>query len=160
MGNTFAIGITLFFAVAGFNAKAQVTPAADQICGKWMSAEKNLIVQMYRDNHDFIAMMVWCRTEGDSRPMQEWTDLHNPDKALRRRKIVGMNVLDGLVYRPESNSWEGGKIYDALHGRTWDASVCLAKNGALKVTGYWHFKFIGRTITFNKVSDFEAMSIH
>ena len=83
--------------------------------------------------------------------MEEWTDKNNPDPALRTRKILGMNVLEKLSYSPNSNSWEGGMIYDAKNGRHWNSSAYINKDGTLKVKGYWHFKFIGKTMTFKRI---------
>ena len=127
-------------------------PECDKICGKWMSSEKNIIVQVYKEGDDFRAKIVWFDdTDDSSRPMDSRTDYKNPNKALRTRKLIGMNVLDGLKYTSKSNSWEDGKIYDAMTGHQWNSSACLTDNGELKVTGYWHFKFIGRTMTFTRV---------
>ncbi|MDB5011423.1 MAG: hypothetical protein JWQ06_2212, partial [Mucilaginibacter sp.] len=42
-------------------------------------------------------------------------------------------------------------IYDAKNGREWDASAYIDKNGELRVTGYWHLKFIGRTMSFTRI---------
>jgi uncharacterized protein (DUF2147 family) len=131
---------------------AQTMPAADQICGKWTTQEKNLTVEVYRESGEFKAKIIWFKNDDNSKTMEEWTDKHNPDKAMRDRKILGMNVVKDLVYEPKSNSWEHGSIYDAKNGRYWDASAYLTKDGLLKVTGYWHFKFIGRTMTFKKAS--------
>ncbi|WP_448700362.1 DUF2147 domain-containing protein [Mucilaginibacter sp. AW1-3] len=131
---------------------AQSYAVCDQICGKWMSADKNLAVQVYKDGDDFKAKIIWFNDSDDkAHPMEERVDVSNPDKALRNRKILGMNVLENLVYDTKSNSWEKGIIYDAVHGRYWDSSAYIAGDGALKVTGYWHFKFIGKTLTFTRM---------
>ena len=129
-------------------------PANDPnlICGKWMSADKNLEVEVYRDHDAFKAKIIWFKDD-ESKPMDAWTDKHNPDPALRSRKILGMNVVRDMVYRPKSNSWEGGKIYDAKSGNEWDAAGKITEQGDLKVIGYWHFKFIGKTILFHRVKD-------
>jgi uncharacterized protein (DUF2147 family) len=132
--------------------KAQTMSATDMICGKWMSSENNLKVEVYKENREYKAKIIWFKNEDESKRMDEWTDKHNPDKTLRDRKILGMNVVKDLVYVPKSNTWEHGSIYDAKSGKYWDASARLAKDGTLKVTGYWNFKFIGRTMTFKKVS--------
>ena len=84
--------------------------------------------------------------------MGEWTDSKNPDEALRSRKILGMDVLEKLRYDAGSNSWEDGMIYDAKNGREWNASAYISKDGLLKVKGYWHFKFIGRTLVFKRIA--------
>jgi uncharacterized protein (DUF2147 family) len=85
-------------------------------------------------------------TEG--KPMDYWTDQHNPDPALRNRKILGMSMLSDLKYNSDTNSWENGIVYDSKHGREWNASAAIDKKGMLRVRGYWHFKFIGRTMDF------------
>ena len=136
----------MFFLLAtGCVVKAQTVAANEMICGRWMSSEKNLEVEIYKENGDFRAKIIWFRADDKSKAMDEWKDTHNPDKNLRTRKILGMNVVKDLIYDPKSNSWEHGTIYDAKGGHYWDASAYLTKEGGLKVTGYWHFKFIGRT---------------
>lgn len=80
--------------------------------------------------------------------METRLDTDNPDPKLRTQKVMGSNILKNLVYVPKSNSWENGVIYDAQHGRYWDSAAYINKEGELKVTGYWHFKFIGKTLTF------------
>jgi uncharacterized protein (DUF2147 family) len=132
---------------------ASIVPDPNHLCGKWINTEKNLIVQIYREGDDFKAKILWFKNIDKSKPMDEWTDEHNPDRELRDRKLIGMSILTNMDYMPKSNSWENGKIYDAKNGREWDASARIDKNEELKVTGYWHFKFIGRTITFTRIRD-------
>jgi len=134
------------------NGYAQSFSDCDQICGKWMSTDKNLAVQVYKENEDFKAKIIWFDDSDDkTHPMDVRTDISNPDKTLRSRKILGMNVLEKLVYEPANNSWEKGVIYDAMHGRYWDSAAYITTDGLLKVTGYWHFKFIGKTLTFTRM---------
>jgi uncharacterized protein (DUF2147 family) len=129
---------------------ANVAAAAQHICGKWISSEKNLIVQVYCEDEKFKAKIIWYNDTG-GKPMDYWTDKRNPDPALRNRKILGMSVLRDLTYQPETNSWENGIIYESKNGREWNASIYIDKNGSLKVKGYWHFKFIGKTMTFSRI---------
>ena len=77
----------------------------------------------------------------------------NPNPALRKRKILGMEILEGLRYNAHNHSWENGKIYDATSGRYWDSSASLTKDGILKVRGFWKFKWIGKSMTFKKISN-------
>lgn len=125
---------------------------SDRVCGKWMSSEKNLIVEVYKDGDDFKAKVVWfCDEFVKTKPIENRIDDKNPNKTLKGRKLLGMNVLEGLKYIPKTDTWEEGKIYDARSGRTWDSWAYLNKKGELKVSGYWHFKFIGKTMTFYRV---------
>lgn len=138
-----------FLFIANILNQSVTTPNSDRICGKWMSAEKNLTVLVYKSGDQFKAKIIWFRDD-PSLPMGEWRDKNNPDPALRSRKILGMEILRDIKYDADGNSWEGGMIYDAKHGREWNASAYINKEGLLKVKGYWHFKFIGRTMTFHR----------
>lgn len=131
--------------------KAPGTAASEQICGKWQSVDKNLVIAVYKENNEFRAKIVWFDDDDDTKEMDYWTDKRNPDPALRTRKILGMNVLEKLIYDSKNNSWEDGMIYDATHGRSWNSSAYINKEGLLKVKGYWHFKFIGKTLTFKRM---------
>jgi len=127
----------------------QVIQNADRICGKWMSSENNLTVEVYKKGDEYKARITWFNDD-PSRPMEDWKDSHNPDPALRNRKIVGMDVLRGLKYDKDDNSWEDGVIYDAKQGKDWSASAYIDKQGLLRVRGYWHFKIFGKTMTFKR----------
>ncbi|HEX3386613.1 MAG TPA: DUF2147 domain-containing protein [Mucilaginibacter sp.] len=122
----------------------------DRICGKWMSSEKNLVVEVYKKGDEFKAKIIWFRDD-PGKSMDEWRDSHNPDPALRSRKILGLDVLRGLKYDKGSDSWEDGIAYDAKHGKDWNASGYIDEHGMFRVRGYWHFKIFGKTMTFKRV---------
>ncbi|MBB3967843.1 DUF2147 domain-containing protein [Mucilaginibacter phyllosphaerae] len=124
---------------------------SNQVCGKWKLEEGNLIVQVYREGQEYKAKIVWFDDHDDSKDLDYWTDDQNPDPTLRSRKILGMNVLEKLTYNPTTNTWEDGIIYDAKHGKHWNSSAYVTKEGLLKVKGYWHFKFMGKTLTFKRI---------
>lgn len=138
----------LFFPIV--NLEAQSVPPKERICGKWESVAKNLRILIYMENNQFRAKLIWF-SNTDGKPMDYWTDVNNPDPALRKRKLLGMSILRNLIYDPESNSWEDGMVYDSRHGREWNASAYIGKKGQLHVRGYWHFKFIGRTMNFIRI---------
>jgi uncharacterized protein (DUF2147 family) len=145
------------FIVLGFvgngKALAQPVPGADMICGKWVSTAKNLEVEIYKNGTEFRSKIIWFDDSDDrSRPTATRLDTDNPDPKLRTQTVVGSNILKGLVYVPTTNSWEHGIIYDALHGHYWDAAAYINDKNELKVTGYWHFKFIGKTLTFTRIN--------
>jgi len=142
--------IVIFLLVAMSIGKTANAQDRDRICGKWMSSEKNLAVEVYRAGDQFKARIVWFRDD-PSLPMDEWRDKNNPNPALRSRRILGMDVLSDLKYDSGDNSWEDGMVYDAKHGKDWNASAYIDEHGLLRVRGYWHFKIFGRTMTFKRV---------
>jgi hypothetical protein len=102
------IGI-LSISLISLNAAAQGNP--DAIVGKWTTIEGNLQVEVYRQNSEFKARVIWFKdTDDRSRPMNERVDEKNPDKALRSRKWIGMEVLRNLRYYPNDNEWDDGKF--------------------------------------------------
>lgn len=141
--------ISVLLLVCLWQTKGRAVQNPDQICGKWMSAEKNLIVEVYKKGDEFHGRIVWFKDD-PSLPMEEWKDSHNPNPALRGRKVLGMDVLHGLKYDKDDNSWEDGIVYDAKHGKDWNASAYIDEHGLLRVRGYWHFKIFGRTMTFKR----------
>jgi|SRR5581483_5904351 len=143
--------LLVFFTVTATQSRPGVPPKSDRICGKWMAAEKNLIVQVYKLGDQFRAKILWFKDD-PSLPMDEWRDKHNPDPALRSRKILGLEILRDLKYDKDDDSWQDGMIYDAKHGHEWNASGYIDNRGLLHVRGYWHFKFIGRTMLFHRVN--------
>ena len=124
----------------------------EDIVGKWMSTEKNLEVEVFRVNNEYKATLVWFDDSDDkSDPMSTRCDKKNSRRELRSRKIIGLEVMHGLTYNPDDNEWQNGWIYDSSTGKIWNAKAWLTKDGLLKVRGYWHFEFLGRNMSFNKV---------
>lgn len=145
-----AVSFLLILLLGAVEAKGQGIPPKEKICGKWESVQKNLRILIYMQGNQFRAKVIWFNdTEG--KPMDYWTDRHNPNPALRNRKILGLSILRNLTYNADTHTWEGGLVYDSKHGREWNASVYISKQGLLQVRGYWHFKFIGRTMTFRRI---------
>ena len=132
--------------LSAFSLNAQHNP--DAILGKWESAEKNLIVEVYKQDDNFQARIVWFSNPENMLPE---TDIKNPNEELRSRKIVGMDVLSGLKYNARQNRWTDGKIYDCTSGRTWDATVWLISPNDLKVRGYYLVRWLGKTMMFTRV---------
>jgi uncharacterized protein (DUF2147 family) len=126
---------------------------SNAIIGRWIVMPKqNLIVEIYKDHDQFKGKVVWFKdTDDKSKPMNVRTDEKNPDIRLRNRKLIGIDVLQKLVYNPKTYKWEQGIIYDATTGKIWNSSVSLNKNNFLKVRGFWHLEFFGRTMDFKRV---------
>lgn len=151
--NSSIFKILLLLFLQSFTVFADDTQKANLICGKWISEQKDFLVLVYRDGNSFKGKTLWFKNKDKSKSMEEWTDKHNPDPALRNQKLLGMNVLTELTYNPELNTWENGKIYDAGNGRLWSTYVKITDNGTLKVTAFWTFKFISKSVTFTRYNN-------
>ena len=120
----------------------------DAIIGKWMTLSGNCLVEVYKENTEYKAKLLWFKA-GD-KPINDWTDDKNHDPVLRNRKLLGIDVVRGLHYDSKEDEWVDGIIYDASSGKEWDSVVWLTDENLLKVKGYWIFKFLSQTRTFKK----------
>lgn len=125
---------------------------ADDILGKWMAVDHSVLVKVDRHNNEYRAKILWFDVKlGSGIPLHLRLDKENPDPKLRSRKIIGMEILEGLQYNQQSHTWEHGRIYDASTGRHWDSSAKITADGILQVRGYWKFKWIGKSMSFKKM---------
>lgn len=133
----FLLFVTIFTSIT---TKIDTGKSENLILGKWISLQKNVIVEVYKEDQVFKARVCWFRdSDNPMKPVSIRTDLHNPDENLRSRKILGMDILKNLVYNPKTKRWEDGIIYDPKSGREWSSVVYLNNRGLLEVKGYWHF---------------------
>ncbi|MEO6916818.1 MAG: DUF2147 domain-containing protein [Chitinophagaceae bacterium] len=151
MGNKGFKIIWVFFVVF-FNCTRSYAQKGEDIVGTWISDQRNVMVDIYADSSFFKAKVIWFNDADDlAHPMHVRTDTRNPDKSLRNRLVIGMDVLHGLKFDAKCDCWENGKIYDVLTGRTWNATISLDNINRLKVRGFWHYEFIGRSMYFRRV---------
>lgn len=68
----------------------------DAIVGKWMTVDKSLEVQVYKEENNFKAKIIWFKVQDTTRPLNTRTDEQNPNPTLRNRKWLGMEVLRSL----------------------------------------------------------------
>lgn len=124
----------------------------DRILGIWLSTSGSLKVEVFKAGSEYKAKVLWFDDSDDpSKPMETRTDEKNPDQSLRKRKIIGLEVLNKLTYNPNTKQWHQGIIYDAHSGREWSSSVSLLENGLLRVKGFWKFEFIGKSMMFKRL---------
>jgi uncharacterized protein (DUF2147 family) len=135
----------LLFLITGFD----IANPAHRLVGTWEYEEKNLRIEVFEDNGSFAGKMIWFKCSSEE-VMQASRDTENPDDKLADRKLLGLKLLENLSYQGE-NEWSNGKIYDPNSGRTYDACIYLTGPNTATVRGYWKFKWIGRSMVFNRL---------
>ena len=130
--------------------QAQNNPQ-DAILGKWMNAEKDLAVEIYKFKEEFRAKVIWFKCF-DGTKMSDYTDNKNANTSLRTRPWLGMEVLNGLNFKRD-NEWNKGHIYDPNTGNTFRSVCRLENNSVLKVRGFWMYEWIGQNLVFNRMND-------
>jgi uncharacterized protein (DUF2147 family) len=145
MKNIVTIIISLFL-FSTLNAQDN----ADKILGKWMSAENDLKVEIYKQSGQYHAKVIWFTCDAGHQ-MSEFFDTENPNKSLRNRPWLGLQVLDNLTYNG-GIEWNNGSIYDPNSGHAFSSVCRLQDPNTLTVRGYWLYEWIGKNMTFRRVN--------
>ena len=121
---------------------------AQEVIGKWKLDDGSAIVEVYKSGDSYNGKIVWLKdaTMPDGSPV---CDLNNPDKSLRSRKLMGLNMLSGL--KKTGDQYTQGSIYDPGNGKTYNCSMKV-EGDVLKVRGSLDKKGrIGRTMDWFRV---------
>lgn len=124
------------------------TMNAQDVLGKWKLEDGTAIVEVYKSGDTFNGKIVWLEkpTQEDGTPT---VDKNNPDPALRKRQLIGLNMLHGL--KSNGKEYTGGKIYDPGNGKTYNCSMKV-EGKVLKVRGSLDKKgLLGRTMDWFRV---------
>lgn len=113
--------------------------AADSIAGRWVTEGGKGLVEIAACGGTQCGKV---RRVGD--PKAPHTDINNPDPALRKRPLLGLQVLHGFT--DAGDAWKG-QIYDPESGKTYRSVVRLNRDGTLEVKGCILFLCRGQTWT-------------
>ena len=115
--------------------------------GRWLREDKkNYIVEIYRCADKYCGKIVWMK-EPNNDQGQPRKDTENPEKALRERPLIGMDILETFDYLGE-NKWDGGTIYSFNRGKKYDAKINL-KGNKLQLTA--SILFFSKSYTWIRV---------
>lgn len=104
--------------------------AASPITGRWVTQSKDGVVEVYPCGEHICGRLSKFLVNPPAGPGAK--DINNPDKALRSRTILGINVLTG--FKAAGDEWKG-QIYDPKSGKTYRSIVYKGKSGNLVVKG-------------------------
>ena len=95
-------------AAVGIAVSAQ---AAAPVTGKWVTQSKDGVVEIYECGATICGKLAKFLVPPPNGVGQK--DVNNPDKELRSRTLLGMNILTG--FKAAGNEWKG-QIYDPKSG--------------------------------------------
>ncbi len=104
--------------------------AAASISGRWTTKEKDAIIEIAPCGANMCGKISkYLKTPPNG---VDQKDENNPNKALRTRKVLGINILSNL--KEDGEKWRG-TIYDPRNGKSYRSVVYKQKNGNLSVEG-------------------------
>jgi len=86
-----------------------------------------------------------------SRTAPAFTDIHNPNPALRSRMLCGLKIGSGFSPRDADHA-AGGTLYDPKSGKTYRGQM-TATGDKLELRGYVGIPLFGRSETWTRSSD-------
>jgi len=116
---------------------------ADAVVGEWYTEDSKALVQIYKADNVYNGKIVRLK-EPKNDDGSEKLDTNNPDELKQGNPIIGLNLVNGFVYKGK-NKWAGGTIYDPDNGKTYSCKMQLKEENALKVRGFIGVSLIGRT---------------
>lgn len=112
-----------------FSATAFGQTASD-VYGTWVTADQNghITISDCGDGTP-CGELAWINMDVASSDK----DINNPDRDLRDRELVGIQMVWGFSQR--GTKWRSGKVYDPEAGRTYNARIEATSADTLKLTG-------------------------
>lgn len=101
--------------------------------GIWLSQDRGTKVRIVNCGGKLCATVVWLNEPIDRATGKPKTDKRNPDPAKRKRPLIGLQVVNGMVPKGE-NAW-AGIIYNADDGKTYRASLTVKDEHTAQVEG-------------------------
>jgi uncharacterized protein (DUF2147 family) len=130
--------VLLTFFTNGFAQTSSMV--SDNILGIYWSPKKNAKIEFYKKGNVYFGKTIWV-----SNPKK---DTENPNSQLRKRDLVGLDLLTNFIY--DNGNYSGGQVYDPENGKTYSCKItCNGQN--LKVRGYIGISLLGRTETFERI---------
>jgi uncharacterized protein (DUF2147 family) len=117
-------------ALVGATLSATSAQAAAPVTGKWVTQSKDGVVEIYECGATICGKLAKFLVPPPNGVGQK--DVNNPNKSLRNRTLLGMNILTG--FKADGNEWKG-QIYDPKSGKTYRSVVYKGKSGNLVVKG-------------------------
>lgn len=141
--------VVLSLTAAFIIATRPVLAASAEPVGQWYAEGGAAVVEIAPCDDRLCGRVVWLHS-----PLGEdgckLRDKNNPDLALRKRPLIGLQILDGLV-ASDHVSWTGGTIYDPVSGNTYRCRLELDGHDRLRLRGYVGIPLIGRSTTWTRV---------
>ncbi|HET9570021.1 MAG TPA: DUF2147 domain-containing protein [Bacteroidales bacterium] len=147
--------ISLIFLLTSIHFGMKAQTHADRIIGYYLTVddetgkEKSQVQIFKATNGKYYGKLVWLAEP--SKNGKAKVDEDNPDKALRSRPILGLQLLKGFSYNEKSGEWDNGTIYNPTGGKTYNCFMKFDGN-KLKIRGFIGAAWmgLGKTATWTK----------
>jgi len=146
----------LIFLVSAFcNVPFSLAAGPEAVLGPWYTDKKEARIEIYRCGTKYCGKIAWMKepnysADADSGvPGTPKLDQHNPVPELRKRTMLGLQILYGFEYAGDKH-WKNGKIYNPDNGKMYSAKMTLIAPDQLKVRGFLGISLIGGSTVWTR----------
>ncbi|MTH95324.1 DUF2147 domain-containing protein [Roseibium sp. RKSG952] len=110
-------GLAMTFAAPSFAADAK---------GEWIRPSGASKIQINSCSSGLCGKIVWMK--------QPRNDTKNPNASLRKRSLVGVEIIQSMKPTGKSGQWKG-KVYNGEDGKTYTGFIQMTSANKLKLEG-------------------------
>ncbi len=132
-----------------------VRAAEKDIIGTWDVESKDAKMEIFKCGDRYCGRLAWLKDpvytpqEDKARAGRPKLDDNNPNRSLRNRPLLGLQIMSNFRYIGD-NRWVDGKVYDPESGNVYSAKMTLVSKDRLDLRGYVLFSLLGRTNTWTR----------
>ncbi len=123
-----------------------ITPTS--YIGKW-KIEGGSVIELYQKDQLFYGKI--CKRTANPRCNLNGLDNKNPDKTLRSRSLIGIDIINNLSYDTEDQELSGGTIYNADSGKTYTVKMWITTDDVNTCFIRAYKGFLFKTFTATRV---------
>ncbi len=146
--------VLTFLAIVLLTATTAFSAGQSDLLGSWKTEGGDSLLKFYRCGEKICGKVVWLKQPNyinskDGPVGKTKVDRKNPNPAMRRRTIIGLQVMKGLTAKG-GNRWENGTCYDPETGKSYKCKMSLKTLGRLQLRGYIGISLIGRNYVLTR----------
>lgn len=137
----------------------------DPFLGYWELANKKVVIEIKKEKDEYVGYVKWLKDKkypkGDKMEGKEQIDRNNPNKNLRDRKVMNLQVVGEMKLNKEKNRIEKGWVYDSWNGKYYYGSAKIVDKETILLRGSLDkFGILGYTQKIKRVNLVNKMLIN
>ncbi|PLX12161.1 MAG: DUF2147 domain-containing protein [Marinilabiliales bacterium] len=125
---------------------------ADKVLGYWLTQDGDSQVKIFKaKNGKYYGDIKWLENPNEEDGTTK-LDKHNDDPELKKRPVLGLQLLKSFKYDEDDKEWVDGTIYDPKNGKTYKCFMWFEEGDdiTLHVKGFIGFSLLGREVEWKR----------
>ena len=125
---------------------------ADKVLGYWLTQDGDSQVKIFKaKDGKYYGDIKWLENPNEEDGTTK-LDKHNDDPELKKRPVMGLQLLKSFKYDEDDKEWVDGTIYDPKNGKTYKCFMWFDEGDdiTLHVKGFIGFSLLGREVEWKR----------